>query len=133
MIFVKKCQEINFTKYCYIYMNTVFYMVCSYLYLAFPILPLPTPVPLSLIYSLYCWVSRVKVVPNDYHDDHFDLRDPDQILGKTLVHANRGKNDIVGRSEFDLGVIYNFCLYFLVSMFGRSFTLDQKQEGSYIL
>jgi hypothetical protein len=53
-------------------------------------------------------VSRVKVVPNDYHDDHFDLRDPDQILGKTLVHANREKDDIVGRSEFDLGVIYNF-------------------------
>ena len=41
---------------------------------------------------------RVKVVPNDYQDDHFDLRDPDQILGKTLVHLNRGKDDTTARS-----------------------------------
>jgi hypothetical protein len=85
-------------------------MVVAYLYtyrIFYFTPPHPRPVP-PFSYLLYCSVFRVKVVPNDYHDDHFDLRDPDQILGKTLVHANREKDDIVGRSEFDVGVIYHF-------------------------
>ena len=40
---------------------------------------------------------RVKTVPNKYTDDHFDLRDPDRILGKTFIHFNKNSNDIVSR------------------------------------
>jgi len=46
---------------------------------------------------------KVKVVPNNYKDDHFDLRDPDKILGKTLIHFNYGKTDTVSRSLLILG------------------------------
>jgi len=46
---------------------------------------------------------RVKTVPNKYTDDHFDLRDPDRILGKTFIHFNKNSNDIVSRSLFVLG------------------------------
>ncbi|XP_023344231.1 uncharacterized protein LOC111713584 [Eurytemora carolleeae] len=48
---------------------------------------------------------RVKVVPNNYFDDHFDLRDPDRILGKTLIHFNSGSSDTVSRS---LNILGNF-------------------------
>ena len=40
---------------------------------------------------------RVQTVPNKYTDDHFDLRDPDKIIGKTLLYFNKNSNDIVGR------------------------------------
>jgi hypothetical protein len=47
---------------------------------------------------MWLLIFRVKMVPNDYRDDHFDLRDPDHILGKTLVHCNRDKLDsVIGR------------------------------------
>ena len=40
---------------------------------------------------------RVKNIPNKYTDDHFELRDPDKILGKTLIYLNKNSSDIVGR------------------------------------
>jgi len=46
---------------------------------------------------------RVRVVPNNHRDDHFDLRDPERILGRTLVHLNRGRQDVLGRSLLILG------------------------------
>jgi len=46
---------------------------------------------------------RVRVVPNNYHDGHFDLRDPDKILGKTLIHFNLDGEDVVSRSLLLLG------------------------------
>jgi len=46
---------------------------------------------------------RVQVVPNNYKDDHFDLRDPDRILGKTLIFFNREPEDTAGRSLLLLG------------------------------
>jgi len=52
-------------------------------------------------------VIRVRVqgmVPNDYLDDHFDLREPDKLLGKTLWYLNRGKDD-VSKSLNTLGLV----------------------------
>jgi len=46
---------------------------------------------------------KVKVVPNNYNDQHFDLRDPDKILGKTLIHFNSDGTDTVTRSLLILG------------------------------
>jgi len=46
---------------------------------------------------------RVKNIPNKYTDDHFELRDPDKILGKTLIYLNKNSSDIVGRSLTILG------------------------------
>jgi small subunit ribosomal protein S27 len=46
---------------------------------------------------------RVRTVPNRYTDHHFDLRDPDRVLGKTLIHFNTNSSDIVGRSLMLLG------------------------------
>lgn len=50
-------------------------------------------------------VVRVRLtnIPNKYTDDHFDLRDPDKILGKTLIYFNKNSTDIVGRSLTILG------------------------------
>lgn len=41
---------------------------------------------------------RVKFLRNPYFDDHFDLREPLQIVGKTLVALTKGKDDILKRS-----------------------------------
>ena len=40
---------------------------------------------------------RVPMVPNNYKDNHFDLKDPDRILGKCFIHFNRNAEDRVGR------------------------------------
>ena len=37
------------------------------------------------------------MVPNNYKDNHFDLKDPDRILGKCFIHFNRNAEDRVGR------------------------------------
>jgi len=53
-------------------------------------------------------VIRIRVkgmVPNNYHDDHFDLRDPDKILGKTLWYLNRQGTDAVTNSLRLLGLV----------------------------
>ena len=34
------------------------------------------------------------MVPNNYNDEHFDLRDGNIILGQTLVYLNNGDNDL---------------------------------------
>jgi len=52
-------------------------------------------------------VIRVRVkgmVPNNYHDDHFDLREPDKILGKTLCYLNGNLDDPVNYSLNMLGL-----------------------------
>ncbi|XP_057665472.1 28S ribosomal protein S27, mitochondrial-like [Diorhabda carinulata] len=46
---------------------------------------------------------RVKFVRNPYFDDHFDLRDPNKIVGKTLAMFTEGKNDSLNRSFNILG------------------------------
>jgi len=46
---------------------------------------------------------RVPMVPNNYKDNHFDLKDPDRILGKCFIHFNRNAEDRVGRSLLLLG------------------------------
>ena len=53
-------------------------------------------------------VIRVRVrghVPNNYTDEHFDLRDPDKILGKTLAYLNHEAGDSVGTSLRCLGLV----------------------------
>jgi len=53
-------------------------------------------------------VIRVRakgMVPNNYNDDHFDLRDPDKILGKTLWYLNRHGSDVVTNSLRLLGLV----------------------------
>lgn len=41
---------------------------------------------------------RVKFVRNPYFDDHFDLKEPLQIVGKTLVALTKNKDDLLKRS-----------------------------------
>ena len=51
-------------------------------------------------------VIRVRVkgmVPNNYNDNHFDLKDPNTILGKTLVYLNNSREDNVSKSLKFLG------------------------------
>ena len=53
-------------------------------------------------------VVRVRVrghVPNNYNDEHFDLREPDKILGKTLAYLNHEAGDSVGTSLRCLGLV----------------------------
>ena len=52
-------------------------------------------------------VIRVRVkgmVPNNYNDEHFDLRNGNMILGKTLVYLNNG-DDNLSRSLRCLGYV----------------------------
>jgi len=52
-------------------------------------------------------VIRVRVkgmVPNNYNDEHFDLRDPNAILGKTLSYLNAEQDDL-SRSLHALGLV----------------------------
>ena len=52
-------------------------------------------------------VIRVRakgMVPNNYQDDHFDLREPNQILGKTLCYLNRDQDNL-SRSLNTLGLV----------------------------
>jgi len=52
-------------------------------------------------------VIRVRVkgmVPNNYQDDHFDIREPSKILGKTLWYINCGEDD-VSKSLKALGLV----------------------------
>ncbi|KAJ8949680.1 hypothetical protein NQ314_008141 [Rhamnusium bicolor] len=51
---------------------------------------------------------RVKYIRNPYDDDHFDLRDPNKIVGKTLAMFTNSKNDPLNKSLNILGlVLYN--------------------------
>jgi len=45
------------------------------------------------------------MVPNNYMDDHFDLRDPEKILGKSLWYFNKSSEDSLSRSLTFLGLI----------------------------
>jgi len=48
---------------------------------------------------------RVKMVPNNYTDDHFDLRDPKIILGKTMYYLGKlGEGEAVNKSLMALGL-----------------------------
>jgi len=44
------------------------------------------------------------MVPNNYHDDHFDLREPEKILGKTIWYLNRLDSDSLSKSLTFLGL-----------------------------
>ncbi|KAF7993715.1 hypothetical protein HCN44_010310 [Aphidius gifuensis] len=41
---------------------------------------------------------RVGYLRNPYFDDHFDIREPKEIAGKTLVFFSKNSNDTLGRS-----------------------------------
>ena len=45
------------------------------------------------------------MVPNNYQDDHFDLREPSHILGKTLWYCSKGGEDPVSKSLTLLGLV----------------------------
>ncbi|XP_017774077.1 PREDICTED: 28S ribosomal protein S27, mitochondrial [Nicrophorus vespilloides] len=47
---------------------------------------------------------RVKYLRNPYDDNHFDLRDPIRIVGKTLMEATIEKNDDLEKSLYILGI-----------------------------
>ncbi|KAK9710734.1 Mitochondrial 28S ribosomal protein S27 [Popillia japonica] len=47
---------------------------------------------------------RVKYLRNPYFDEHFDLSDPKQIVGKTLWFLTKGKDDILHISLCILGL-----------------------------
>jgi len=44
------------------------------------------------------------MVPNNHHDDHFDLREPEKILGKTIWYLNRLGSDPLSKSLTFLGL-----------------------------
>jgi len=62
---------------------------------------------------------RVRDVPNNYKDDHFDLRDPDRILGKTLIFFNRDSGDTAERSLLMLGHFLFGDMEVVVKMLGE--------------
>ncbi|XP_043266698.1 uncharacterized protein [Venturia canescens] len=41
---------------------------------------------------------RVQFIRNPFFDDHFDLTDPQDLVGKTLVFYGKASNDVVSRS-----------------------------------
>lgn len=47
---------------------------------------------------------RVKFLRNPYFDDHFDLREPLAIVGKTLVALTKGADDLVKRTFHLVGL-----------------------------
>jgi len=48
---------------------------------------------------------RVKMVPNNYTDDHFDLREPDKIIGKTMFYlGGLGNGDVLDKSLMAMGL-----------------------------
>lgn len=47
---------------------------------------------------------RVKYLRNEYFDDHFDLRDPKKIVGKTLMMLTKNKPDALDQSFHILGL-----------------------------
>ncbi|XP_018336689.1 uncharacterized protein LOC108745117 [Agrilus planipennis] len=47
---------------------------------------------------------RVKYLRNPYYDDHFDLRDPLKIVGKTLVLATKPLGDTLEKSLHAVGL-----------------------------
>jgi len=49
-------------------------------------------------------VRAAGMVPNNYHDDNFDLREPDKLLGKTLWYLNREQDDL-SKSLNTLGLV----------------------------
>jgi len=46
------------------------------------------------------------MVPNNHNDDHFDLAEPSQILGKTIWYLNRAQSDPLSKSLALLGAIF---------------------------
>ncbi|KAB0799649.1 hypothetical protein PPYR_07529 [Photinus pyralis] len=48
---------------------------------------------------------RVKYVRNPHDDEHFDLKDPHRIVGKTLIEIARPFQDSLNRSFYLLGVM----------------------------
>ncbi|XP_054160199.1 uncharacterized protein LOC128958377 [Oppia nitens] len=60
---------------------------------------------------------RVPYIRNEYFDDHFDLRDPNHLCGKTLYFFSQKFDDIVGRSYQIIGLIlyekWDKCLHLL--------------------
>lgn len=47
---------------------------------------------------------RVKYLRNPYDDEHFDLRDSNKIIGKTLIGLTKGKEDVLNKSFNILGL-----------------------------
>lgn len=47
---------------------------------------------------------RVKFLRNPFDDEHFDLRDPQKIVGKTLVAATKDRNDSLHQSLKIIGL-----------------------------
>ena len=45
------------------------------------------------------------MVPNNYHDDHFDISEPVNILGKTMWYLNKSGEDALSRSLTLLGLV----------------------------
>lgn len=48
---------------------------------------------------------RVKFLRNPYNDDHFDLKDPFKIVGKTLTMITKNSSDIIDKSFYVVGLI----------------------------
>ncbi|XP_075212403.1 uncharacterized protein LOC142319243 [Lycorma delicatula] len=48
---------------------------------------------------------RVRYIRNPYFDDHFDLRDPNHLVGKTLWMIGNETPDVLGRSYTLLGYV----------------------------
>lgn len=47
---------------------------------------------------------RVKYLRNPFDDEHFDLKDPNKIVGKTLAMITKGKTDPLNQSFYILGL-----------------------------
>ncbi|XP_077510830.1 uncharacterized protein LOC144121479 [Amblyomma americanum] len=70
---------------------------------------------------------RVPKIPNPFFDDHFDLNEPDHLIGKTLMLFCGGVDDLLHRSYFLVGCglyqKWNKCVEFLESL------LKKKSDG----
>lgn len=61
---------------------------------------------------------RIKYIRNPYDDQHFDLREPEKIIGKTLMHLTKNKKDSLNLSFNILGLV----------LFGKSEEAFKKIE-----
>lgn len=49
---------------------------------------------------------RVNFIRNPYFDDHFDITDGDNLVGKTMLAISKTNNTILGNSFKTLGLVY---------------------------
>lgn len=63
---------------------------------------------------------RVNYLRNEWHDDHFDLSDPSQIIGKTLAWLSRGLTEQLRTEQFQhLQLLSDSCQLLGWTLYGK--------------